>query len=207
MIWIMTTCPIPVLVHWFQNIVGAVAMAEMAEHCEGFESNQWRLGKHSGSDAWFSDHTIFMDFRWFGDFSFLGMLGRLNDWRVFQAMCAGQISARTAGGWAHSARRVLSEPAMQRNVRRVWCCLVMGTLCPHKSILSVIWHHISAEIRLTCIAFADWRLSGIVATIRALRRPSLRSSEENPHTLPTIYPFLAVGLFRTPVSSMKRVSL
>ena len=151
----------------------------VADSCR-FESNIFRLRKHSRNDAWFSDHTIFMDFLWFGGFRFLGM-GRLNDWRAFLAKRAGQIDANIVVEYgmrlAHSARRVLSEPGMQRNVQRVCCCSVIGTLCPHKSILNIIWHHTSAEIRLTCIACADWRLEPIWGmTPVLLRRPSLRSS-------------------------------
>ena len=71
--------------------------------------------------------------------------------RVFQAKRAGPNDARSLGArekrLAHSARRVLSEPAMRRNVQRIWCCHVMGTLCPHKSILSIIYHAHYDEVR------------------------------------------------------------
>ena len=75
---------------------------------DAFESNIFRLRRHSRSDAGFSDHSTFMDFQRFGDFRFPGVF--------WVAKRAGQIDANIVVEYgmrlAHSARRVLSEPSM-----------------------------------------------------------------------------------------------
>jgi len=56
----------------WQRLVSEKKLPLFAMSCETFSPNMFRLGKHSRSDTWFSDHGIFMGSRWFGDFSFLG---------------------------------------------------------------------------------------------------------------------------------------
>ena len=67
--------------------------------CETFSPNMFRLGKHSRSDTWFSDHGIFMGSRWFGDFSFLGEFSK----QSVQARKMHDLRALQRNAW-HTVR-------------------------------------------------------------------------------------------------------
>ena len=70
-----------------------------AMSCETFSPNMFRLGKHSRSDTWFSDHGIFMGSRWFGDFSFLGEFSK----QSVQARKTHDLRALQRNAW-HTVR-------------------------------------------------------------------------------------------------------
>lgn len=94
-----------------------------------------------------------------------------------QTLWSSMACARHTVRGGFSLNLLWSSMILCNEMCKVWCCCVMGTLCLHKSIFNIIWHHISAEIRVTSTAFADWRLEPLWGmTPVLLRQPNLRSS-------------------------------
>ena len=142
----------------------------ISDSCRRFESNIFRLRRHSWSDAGFSDQ---------------------NDLEISVLReCFGSKACRPDR--CKHCGRVWHAPGTQCEEGSLWT--IYDLLCNDKESGAAmwwehfahinlyltsnhIWHHISAEIRVSSTAFADWRLEPLWGMTPALlRQPNLRSS-------------------------------